>query len=55
MVSRHEDFGDFVAKDGRWCFGSRQVESQSGTYARVDASHVSLTGPLGTAVWTRRE
>jgi hypothetical protein len=54
MVSRTEDSGDFVAKDGRWSFGSGRGLPQSGTYARIDATHVSMTGPLGTAVWVRR-
>lgn len=54
LVSRYEDSGSFTAGGGRWAFGSARGVPQSGTYSRVDGEHVSMTGPLGTAIWERR-
>ncbi len=56
LVNVTEDAGSFEASNGSWQSVS-QVQNgnrQTGTYHFLDARNVSMTGPLGTAMWTRR-
>jgi hypothetical protein len=56
LVNVTDDAGSFEASNGRWQTVS-QVQNgtrQNGTYQFLDSRNVSMTGPLGTAMWTRR-
>jgi hypothetical protein len=54
LRSRSEDSGTFSVKDGTWFMNSARGFPQNGTYTRVDDRTVRMTGPLGTATWTRQ-
>jgi hypothetical protein len=54
LVSRSEDSGAFVVNDGTWSMNSLRGFPQNGTYTRVNDRTVTMTGPLGTATWTKQ-
>jgi hypothetical protein len=54
LRSRSEDSGTFSVKDGTWFMNSARGFPQNGTFTRVDDRTVTMTGPLGTATWTRQ-
>lgn len=53
VTSTTEDSGTFEAKNGRCKQISRKGPVLDCTYQTISADSISLTGPLGTAVWTR--
>jgi hypothetical protein len=56
LVNVSEDAGSFEASNGSWQTVSQVQTSnrQTGTYQFLDSRNVSMTGPLGTAMWSRR-
>jgi TIR domain len=53
VVSTTEDGGTFEAKDGKCRQISRKNPAIDCTYQILSSDSISLTGPLGTAVWKR--
>ncbi|HEY8258916.1 MAG TPA: toll/interleukin-1 receptor domain-containing protein [Gemmatimonadales bacterium] len=56
LINSTEDAGTFEASNGSWQTVS-QVQNgarQNGTYHFLGSRSVSMTGPLGTAVWNRQ-
>ena len=54
FTSVSEDGGVFQAAGGRWKTMSNTHQVAEGTYAFLGHDAVSMTGPLGSAVWHRR-
>lgn len=55
LTSRSEDAGAFIVKDRSWSLTStRGFPAQNGTFTRVNERTVTMTGPLGTATWTKQ-
>jgi hypothetical protein len=45
------DSGKFEAQEGKWRWVSGTGQVVEGQYKPVDSNHISITGPLGTALW----
>jgi hypothetical protein len=56
LVSATDDAGTFEASNGSWQIVSsvQNGARQNGTYQFLGDRSVTMTGPLGTAVWSRR-
>ncbi len=54
LNSRVDDTGTFSVQNGTWYLKSARGFPQNGTYTRVDGRTVTMTGPLGTATWTKQ-
>lgn len=54
LNSRVDDSGTFSVQNGTWYLRSARGFPQNGSYTRVDGRTVTMTGPLGTATWTKQ-
>ena len=53
VTSTLTDGGRYGSGNGRWTMTNSARQVMRGTYTLVGASAMSMTGPLGTATWTR--
>lgn len=53
VTSTLTDHGRYGSGNGRWTMTNSARQTLRGTYSFVGANAMSMTGPLGTAIWTR--
>jgi hypothetical protein len=53
LSSSTEDVGTYTALNGRWSVRSAKGETDGGVYQTMGLDSLSMTGKLGTAIWTR--
>ena len=53
VTNTFRDYGRYISGGGRWSMVNTGGQQTSGTYAFVSDGVMSMSGPLGTALWNR--